>query len=161
LIPYAAGSLYSSAEDLLVWDQALCTNKLLTQRSRDDMFTPFKSNYAYGWSVGKRFDHASISHGGDIYGFSAQITRFPDDRVTVIVLSNIQGASTGKVADALSAIVFGAKYDLPREHKAINLAQSVLDQYVGEYMIGTSTTLTVAKEGDKLMLSIPAQPKMQ
>lgn len=161
LIPYAAGSLYSSTEDLLAWDQALYTNKLLTQKSKEEMFTPFKSGYAYGWGIGKQFEHTSISHGGAIYGFSSQIARFPDDRVTVVVLSNVQGASTGKVAGSLAAIVFGAKYDMPVEHKAINVPSSVLDQYVGEYLVQTSTTLTITKEGDKLMLSIPAQPKMQ
>ena len=49
--PYSAGSLYSSAEDLLKWDQALYTDRVLPAPARTAMFTPFKDNYAYGWAV--------------------------------------------------------------------------------------------------------------
>lgn len=57
-IPYAAGSLYSTVEDLYIWDQALYTNKLLPQNLMDLYFTPQiaafgNSFYAYGWGVGK------------------------------------------------------------------------------------------------------------
>lgn len=161
LIPYAAGALYSTAGDLLIWDQALYTEKLLTQKSLDEMFTPFKNNYAYGWSVGKRFERASISHGGAIHGFSSQISRYPDDRVTVIVLSNVQGTSTDKVANALAAIAFGAKYDLPKERKAVPVASAILDKYVGEYQLMPGVAVTLTNEGGKLMLSLVGQPKME
>ena len=160
-IPYAAGSLYSTTGDLLKWEQALYTEKLLTRKSLDEMFTPFKGTYAYGWGVGKRFEHKSISHGGSINGFSTYLARYPDDRVTVIVLSNVQGASTEKIASNLSAIVFGAKYELPRERKVIMLPNEVLDKYVGEYRLSPTITLTVSREGDHLMLGIVTQPKME
>ena len=110
LIPYAAGALYSTTEDLLKWEQALYTEKLLTKKSLDEMFTPEKGTYAYGWNVGKRGNRQSISHGGGIYGFATQLSRYPDDRVTVVVLSNVQGASASAVSGNLSAIVFGEPY---------------------------------------------------
>jgi CubicO group peptidase (beta-lactamase class C family) len=103
----------------LKWDQALYTDKLLTQKSRDEMFTPAKGTYAYGWNVGKRGNHRSISHGGGIYGFATQIARYPDDRVTVIVLSNVEGASSGMVANNLASIVFGDPVTLPKRHVAV------------------------------------------
>lgn len=161
LIPYSAGSLYSTTEDLLTWEQALYSEKLLTKKSLDEMFTPFKSNYAYGWGIGKRFEHPSISHGGGIYGFSTYLVRYPEDRVTVIVLSNVQGAATEKVATNLSAIVFGAKYDLPKERKAIAVSPQILDKYVGEYQLSPTIIFTISKEDNRLMLSIVAQPKME
>ena len=52
-LPYAAGALYSTVEDLYLWDQALYTEKLLSQKYKDIMFTPHLSNYAYGWGVRK------------------------------------------------------------------------------------------------------------
>jgi CubicO group peptidase (beta-lactamase class C family) len=161
LIPYAAGSLYSTTEDLLTWEQALYTEKLLTKKSLDEMFTPFKGTYAYGWGVGKRLEHASISHGGSINGFSTYIARYPDDKVTVIVLSNVQGASTDKVATALAAIAFGAKYDLPKERIAINLPAETLEQYIGDFQLTPAITFTISREENKLFLSIIGQPKMQ
>ena len=161
LIPYAAGSLYSTTLDLLTWEQALNTDKLLTVKSREEMFTPFKNNYAYGWGVGKRFERNSMSHSGGIYGFSAYIVRYPDDKVTVVVLSNVQNMVSGNVANALSAIAFGAKYELPKERISITLPPNVLDQYVGEYDLNPSLKLTVTLENGSLMLKIPSQPAFQ
>ena len=118
-VPYAAGSLYSTTGDLLIWDQALYTEKLVTKKTLDEIFTPWKGDagYGFGWNIGKRFDRRQISHGGGIYGFATQIARFPDDRVTVIVLSNIQSAPAGNIANNLAAIVFGAAYEIPKERK--------------------------------------------
>jgi CubicO group peptidase (beta-lactamase class C family) len=49
--PFAAGTLYSTVEDLLKWDQALYTDQLLPSAARSAMFTPFKGDYAYGWQA--------------------------------------------------------------------------------------------------------------
>lgn len=161
LIPYSAGSLYSTTEDLLRWEQALCTDKLLTQKSREQMFTPFKNNYGFGWGIGKKFDHSSISHGGAIHGFSSHLSRFPDHRVTVVVLSNVQGTATEKVASSLAAIVFGAKYDIPKERKAIPISSQITDKYVGDYQLSQSITFNITTENGKLFLQIIGQPKME
>jgi CubicO group peptidase (beta-lactamase class C family) len=116
--PYSAGALYSTAEDLLRWDQALYTEKLLPQKTMELLFTPFKDNYAYGWAVQApspgTFHRRKISHGGGINGFSTFISRYPDDHVTVIVLGNLESVATGPIAKALSAILFGEKYELPQ-----------------------------------------------
>ena len=158
-VPYAAGSLYSTTSDLLIWDQALYTEKLVSKKSLDEMFTPFKSGYGYGWGIGKRFEHRQISHGGGIYGFATEISRFPDDRVTVIVLSNFQGAPAGNIANNLAAIVFGAAYELPKERKEVNLDPKVLGKYVGEYQIGTNIIVSISLEDGKLLGQLAGQTK--
>jgi hypothetical protein len=158
-VPYAAGSLYSTTGDLLIWDQALYTEKLVSKKSLDEMFTPFKSGYGYGWGIGKRFEHRQISHGGGIYGFATEISRFPDDRVTVIVLSNFQGAPAGNIANNLAAIVFGAAYELPKERKEITLDPKVLGKYVGEYQIGTNIIVSISLEDGKLLGQLAGQTK--
>ena len=134
-IPYSAGALYSTTGDLLLWDQALYTEKLVSRKTLDEIFTPVKSNYGYGWNIGKQFEHREISHGGGIYGFATEISRFPDDKLTVVVLSNVQGAPAGKVANDLAAIVFGAKYEIPKERKEIVVDQKILETYVGDYQL--------------------------
>jgi len=63
-LPYAAGSLYSTANDLYRWDRALYTDKLLGKASREKMWTPVKNDYAYGWAVGQAHQHKQIAHGG-------------------------------------------------------------------------------------------------
>ena len=149
-IPFAAGALYSTVEDLLLWDQALYTEKLVSRKTLNEMFTPFKGNYAYGWSVGKQFERQSISHGGDIYGFASHIARYPNDRVTVIVLTNHEGVAAGAIARDLAAIVFGAPYKIPTQPKIISVASSILDSYVGQYRL-SSTFLDITNEAGRLM----------
>ena len=160
-IPYAAGALYSTTGDLLRWDQALYTDTLVSQKSREEMFTPFKSGYGYGWGIAKRFDRQEIGHGGGIYGFATNIDRFPADRVTVIVLSNFEGASAGRISNDLAAIVFGAKYEIPRARKAITLEPKVLEQYVGSYKIASPPVdIVVTLENGKLIAQIAGRLKL-
>jgi CubicO group peptidase (beta-lactamase class C family) len=116
-IPHAAGALYSTVEDLYLWDQALYSEKLVSRPSLKRIFTPFKDDYAYGWFVTKRFNRKLINHGGGINGFSTMIDRYPDDKAAVIVLSNVEGSAVGPAARALAAIIFGEKYEMPRERK--------------------------------------------
>jgi CubicO group peptidase (beta-lactamase class C family) len=160
-VPYAAGSLYSTTLDLLKWDQALYTDKLISKASRDEMFTPWKgeTGYAYGWSIGNGGGHKQISHGGAIFGFATELKRFPDDKITVVVLSNIQSSPVGRVADNLAKIAFGEKVELPVERKAISLDSSILEKYVGEYQIGTNIIISITLKDGQLTGELAGQSK--
>ena len=159
--PYSAGSLYSTVEDLLIWDQALYTEKLLPKTALDRMFTPFKDNYAYGWMVDQAFNRKRIAHGGGINGFNTMISRFPDDRVLVVVLSNTETGDTGRMARDLSAMVFGEKYEAPKERVEIKLDPARLDAFVGQYELRPGFILTVTKEDNQLMTQATGQGKFQ
>ena len=102
--PYSAGGLYSTAEDLYKWDQALYSDKVLPAAARAQMFTPVLENYGYGWMIARPGDkvlpwmtpgHFELVHPGSINGFSSEILRFPDDRVTIIVLANLENVTVG------------------------------------------------------------------
>jgi len=159
-IPYAAGAMYSTTGDLLLWDQALYTEKLVSRKTLDEIFTPFKSNYGYGWSIGKKFDRQEISHGGGIYGFATEIARFPADKVTVVVLSNVQGAPAGRIGNDLAAIVFGSAYEIPKERKEIAVDQKVLEKYVGQYELAApKIVISFTLENGKLFGQVGGQSK--
>jgi CubicO group peptidase (beta-lactamase class C family) len=161
-VPYAAGALYSTTGDLLLWDQALYTEKLVSKKSLAEIFTPLsgETGYGYGWGIRKRFGRREISHGGGIYGFATDIARFPDDRVTVVVLSNIQGAPAGRVSTDLAAIVFGADYKIPAERKEIAVGAEILKTYAGEYRIKQpSIVLSITFEDGKLLAQVAGQSK--
>lgn len=135
---YAAGGIYSTTEDLLLWDQALYSDKLLPQKSIEDMMTPQNEmlpgkSYGLGFWISSRHGRKEVAHGGNLAGFITYIARYPADRVTVIVLSNNGRGSSGKISGVLSSIVFGAAYEMPHERKAIALPPSLLTSYVGEY----------------------------
>jgi CubicO group peptidase (beta-lactamase class C family) len=109
-IPYAAGGLYSSVEDLYRWDQALYTDKLISKSLRDKMFTSFGGfGYGYGWGIGKEGDRPVVSHAGGVKGFSSSIARYPNDKVVIIVLGNREDANSGAIGVQLAKIVFGEK----------------------------------------------------
>lgn len=107
----AAGGLYSTVGDLYLFDQALYTGKLLKPETLAAMFKPGIENTGYAWEIYRQFNRQLVRADGRSWGFSNSLTRYPADKVTVIVLSNIESAGAHKIADNLGAIVFGERYD--------------------------------------------------
>jgi CubicO group peptidase (beta-lactamase class C family) len=106
----ADGSLYFSVLDLVKWDAALYTDKLLKRSSLDLMWTPVKlkdgqpnkDGYGFGWVVGSRNGHRVVHHDGAWQGFKSAIGRYVDDRLTVVVLANLAEAEPGKIAEHIA-----------------------------------------------------------
>ena len=106
----ADGSLYLTVHDMAKWDAALYTEKLLKRASLDQMWTPVELNsgklqqYGFGWAFGKPNGHRLIEHGGAWQGFTSYIARYVDDRMTLIVLTNLAGADPGKIAHGIAGL---------------------------------------------------------
>jgi tetratricopeptide (TPR) repeat protein len=119
-LPYAAGSLYSTVQDLYAWDQALYTEKLFPERLKELLFKNHISNYGYGWNIrSKKLPDSeqklrSISHGGGINGFSTLIERLVDDRHLIILLNNTPGANLGQMSNAIIHVLYDKPYTLPK-----------------------------------------------
>jgi CubicO group peptidase (beta-lactamase class C family) len=160
-IPYSAGGLYSTVEDMYLWDQALYTEKLISRKNLDAMFTPFKGNYGYGWDVGELFGRRCTSHMGWIEGYASYILRVPDDRLTVVVMSNVDGAPVNSMARDLAAIALGVRRAAMREHKAVEADPSLYDAYAGQYELAPDFVVTVTNEGGRLTAQAPGRPKLQ
>ncbi len=107
-VPSGAGALYSTTEDLLRWEQALFGGKVISTASLAKMTTPVQHNYGYGLMIMPVQGHKSIGHGGGIEGFNTQLTYFPDDRVTVVVLANVNGPLASQIANRLAALALGS-----------------------------------------------------
>jgi CubicO group peptidase (beta-lactamase class C family) len=118
-IPHAAGALYSTVLDLLKWDQALYSEKLVPRKSLEAMFTPHKDNYGYGWIIDKKFGSARYSHGGGIMGFVTTIERYPDEKLLVVALSNLENAPVWSIGSDLAAMAKGEKYTIPVDSKKV------------------------------------------
>jgi CubicO group peptidase (beta-lactamase class C family) len=108
----ADGSLYFSILDLAKWDAALYTEKLLKRTSLQRMWSvatlhdgkPNSGHYGYGWFIGNKQGHRVIEHEGQWQGFETQISRYVDDGLTVVVLSNLAQAKPELIADGVAAI---------------------------------------------------------
>lgn len=136
--PYAAGSLYSTVEDLFLWDQALYTEKLLPKKYRDMLFekyvSAFGQHYGYGWSIGTmpigntEDKKEIIGHGGGINGFNTLITRMPQDKSSIILLNNTGSAPLDKITIAISGILYGKSYDFPKKSIADAVYNEIIDK---------------------------------
>ena len=117
-IPFAAGAMYSTVQDLYKWDRALYTEKLITNKTKEMMFTPFLSNYAYGWSVqmfpvnGK--EKKLITHSGGIFGFVSNIARVPEDDLVIIALSNFGAGQSEVLTQDIAKITYDIPYSMPK-----------------------------------------------
>jgi len=118
-IQYAASGLYSTVGDLLLWDQALYTEKLLPALMQDEMFKPFVAipastlSCGYGWYVGKQFDQPWFYTASGAVGFVGEINRFPATKVTIIILTNRQDTDLKSLNALISPIVFGKDWVSP------------------------------------------------
>jgi CubicO group peptidase (beta-lactamase class C family) len=103
----ADGALYFSIEDLAKWDAALYTEKLLKRSSFDQMWTvaklkngqPNSGHYGFGWFIENKNGHHVVEHEGAWQGFETQISRYVDDKLTVVILTNLDEADPAKIAD--------------------------------------------------------------
>ncbi len=108
----ADGALYTNVLDLAKWDAALYTQKLLKKSSFEQMWTPVKLNsgktfpYGFGWSVADVNGHPLLEHGGAWQGFTTHISRYVDDRLTIVVMTNLDSghSNPGKIAQGVAAI---------------------------------------------------------
>ena len=136
-IPYSAGSLYSTTHDLLRWEQSLFGGKILSAESLKKMMVPFKNDYAFGVRIYSLNEHKIISHAGGTSGFNTKLIYSPDDKLTVIVLANLN--ALGYVAQDLALklvnLAHGKSVTLPSERKEVILSSELLNQYVGAYNI--------------------------
>ena len=136
-IPYAAGSMYSTVEDLFKWDQALYTTKILPKDYMTMYFEPQisawgNSYYAYGWGVG--YDKIgnstdsiyTIGHGGGINGFNTNISRTTSNNSLIVLLNNTGGAPLNEITNSILAIIHGKEYDMPKQSVA-DAVMAVID----------------------------------
>jgi len=134
-IPYAAGSLFSTTEDLYLWDQALYTNQLLSEKTKALLFTPYVSawdgGYGYGWhiskkTIGEKTDVKVISHTGGINGFSTFISRMPDQKNLIVLLNNVGGTELTNIGISLINILYNAPYEMPKKSLAELLMETAM-----------------------------------
>jgi len=160
-VPQGAGALYSTTGDLLKWEQGLFGGKVLKAASLDKMTTPFKSDYAFGLMVETPGGHKKISHGGGIEGFNTSLNYYPDDKLTVVVLANLNGPAADDIAGKLAALAHGESVTLPGERKEMTLDSKALSRYVGVYRMPgggpAGTPMVVALDGNQLTTKLGPQ----
>lgn len=113
-----ADGLYSTVVDLYTWDRALYTEKLVSKKTLDRIFStyPPANNYGYGWTV----NNEEISHYGLMDGYFTCIYRNIEDETVIIILSNIQDAPVRTICRDIYSILHDKEYRFPEELQAVD-----------------------------------------
>jgi CubicO group peptidase (beta-lactamase class C family) len=158
LIPFSAGSLLSNAGDLVKYRRAIFHSPYISQRLRDLVTTTTTfpdgtlNRYTLGGLISSRFQgHRKLSHSGGIYGFSSNHSYYPDNDLTIVILTNNQETSPSPVwmEHKIARVVLG----LPQPKAAPqSMAPGILQRYAGNYhlghvIFGAETYGFVAKDG--------------
>ncbi|AZB10835.1 class A beta-lactamase-related serine hydrolase [Chryseobacterium sp. G0162] len=139
--------VYSTVEDLALWDKALYGTDILSAQMKKLMFKPYgDENWGYGFIINPFYNHGHqlIAHDGGFFGTMTSFNRFTDDNLFVTVLSNNESFSY-IISYGLSAIALGKEVELPYKHHRIEIDPNLYNQYAGKY-----DKITVLKIDDKL-----------
>lgn len=134
-LPYAAGSLLSTVADLYTWTKAVHAHQLVSAKSLQKAFSPYKlnngeeSDYGYGWSLSKIYDRPAVEHGGGINGFLTESIYVPEEELFVAVFSNCNCQSPSPAANKMTALALGELKTFTK----VELSAEKLQEYVGIY----------------------------
>ncbi len=129
-----AGNMYSTVKDLYKWDQALYTDKILSEKSKKLMFTPGKGNYGFGWFITKvPLDNngdstLAIWHTGGINGFNTIIVRLVNDKSLIVLLNNTGQTKLFSMALQIAKILHNQKFEYPKKPISKELAEIIDDE---------------------------------
>jgi CubicO group peptidase (beta-lactamase class C family) len=153
-IPYSAGAIFSTVDDLWKWNQAIFTYKLVKKESLEKAWSPTTLNngklvgYGYAWSFGRLGDAKVIGHGGAIDGYLTMEIYVPDQKIYVCILSNSMTVNPEEYTYQVAEIVAGlSKKEKPA---AIMLSEQQADEYVGVYDISEKESRIITRKGAQL-----------
>jgi len=131
-LPFAAGALYSTVEDMYKWDQALYTDKLVSNESKKKIFTPYMNNYGYGWGIRDQdfggVKKKVISHSGGIFGFNTIILRYTDDKNLIVLLCNELPGELNGLSKGIANILYDQPYEMPKKSLAEFLMKGIIEK---------------------------------
>lgn len=153
-LPYAAGSIMSTVDDLLKWQNAISANTLIKRSSLEKAINGStlndgeKINYGYGWTKGNVNGSPTIEHSGGIFGYVTNGIFLPEENMYVIALSNCDCSNVGEASTQIAAIALGKPF--PNKNNAIALSEEQLKKWVGAYQFEDSAIRYITLEDGAL-----------
>lgn len=153
---FAAGAVCSNVDDLLRWMQLLARGRVIGRDGYAAMTTPATLadgtpiEYGYGMAIGYLEGHHRVGHVGGTLGFSSQIAHYDEDDVTIVVLTNTEGARASAMEGEIARLMLGLG---DQEIRDLLLAPEELAEYTGTYDV-TLTTITVQASQGRLTTDV-------
>jgi CubicO group peptidase (beta-lactamase class C family) len=125
-----SGGIYSTVEDLYLWDQALYGEQLVSRETLEEAFRPVRLNdgkeypYGFGWGLEEHLGRRRVSHGGSWVGFHNFSSRYVDDGFSVFVLSNLTDMDVEALAGQIAAIYLGGTEKAPDDERSTDVGSS-------------------------------------
>lgn len=152
-VPYSAGAIFSTVDDLWKWEKAIFEFKVVKKESLDKAWTPLtlnngkKESYGYGWMLSKIGDNKVIGHGGGIDGFVCHEFYVPASKLFVTVLENGSPVDPAGTSYEIADRVLGTSANAPA---AITLDDKSLEEYVGVYELANEPDRIITKKNNQL-----------
>lgn len=153
-LPYAAGSIMSTTEDLLKWQNAISANTLISENTLNTAINGSKLNngdeipYGYGWIKGNIRGSRTYEHSGGIFGYSTNGIFLPEENMYVIGLTNCDCGNVGAITTNVAAIALGKPF--PKKEDAITLRKEQLAKWIGAYEFDGGVIRHVTLKGNQL-----------
>ena len=158
LPPEGDAWLYSTVDDLYRWSQVMDGGKLIEPSEVAEAFTPGLGDYGAGWFISAQaLGRRRVRHNGILPGYVCDFVKFPDDRATIIIVSNLDRSRLQRIARDLSALLFGQPYDMPVRGKVVALTHEQTTALEGHYRMTDGKSLDVRKEPEFLTAAIKDQ----
>ncbi|NUO51770.1 MAG: beta-lactamase family protein [Polyangiaceae bacterium] len=146
-LPFGAGFLRASAEDLLALDRAYDGTKLLSDASKAKMWTPVSKDYGYGWVVGDIGGSKIEWHNGAIDGFQSFYGRAPDQKVAVVYVGNVFDFDATRFGlDVLKMAMTGSSIAAPVERDTVPVDDAFGKLVAGEYVLDAKSKKEMEKQ---------------
>jgi CubicO group peptidase (beta-lactamase class C family) len=143
--------LFTTVDDLYKWSRLMDGSKLVPSRDVAAVFKPEIDGYGFGWFIDQALNRTRYSHTGALPGRLTYFAKFPNDSITIIILSNVDRGRMVSVSRDLSQIALGDPYDLPVRGKVVELTPEQIAPLVGEYRMADGKVLTVSV--DKMLMA--------
>lgn len=165
-----AGDMYSTARDLLKWSRNISKGTMFKQGTREIIFTPNlpaenkeHSSYGYGWYI-KGADETPLAyhHGGGTWGYTSYIAIYPNEDVTIILLSNVASLPIESFWNDISKFVFNIPVEMPAFETELILEKEAMAHFPGLYISEPGARkLNILSNSGKLFAKLEGKPAFE
>ena len=148
--PQGDAWLYSTVDDLDRFSRLMEGSDLIPPALATEIASPVREGYGAGWFVGTAFGRKRMRHNGILPGYVSDFIRFPDDKATIVLFSNLDRVRLDRIARDVSAALWEQSFDMPVRGDVIELTAEQIARLTGDFVTADGTALNVRKEPDYL-----------
>lgn len=163
-----AGDMFATTNDLLKWSNSFLTERLLREKTKERIFTPAVTAgvsegrlYGYGWYI-RDENPKKYFHGGGTWGYSSYIALYPEDSLSLIILSNVSFLPLESIAGDLEKIIWRRHFSMPVAEVEVPLDSSMLPRYSGSFTSASGEMrLTFENSEGRLFARLEGNPAFE